>query len=32
MEVNNLDPLDEKWSAFGWNVIEVEDGNDVEQV
>ncbi|MBO7373068.1 MAG: transketolase [Oscillospiraceae bacterium] len=32
MEVNNLDPLDEKWSAFGWNVIDVEDGNDVEQV
>ena len=32
MEVNDLDPLAEKWSAFGWNVIDVEDGNDVEQV
>ena len=32
MEVNNLDPLPEKWAAFGWNVIDVEDGNDVEQV
>ena len=32
MEVNDLDPLPEKWAAFGWNVIDVEDGNDVEQV
>ena len=31
-EINDVAPLDEKWSAFGWNVIEVEDGNDVEQV
>ena len=31
-KVNNIAPLDEKWAAFGWNVIEVEDGNDVEQV
>ena len=31
-EVNDLDPLCDKWAAFGWNVIEVEDGNDVEQV
>ncbi|MCR5664279.1 MAG: transketolase [Oscillospiraceae bacterium] len=31
-EVNDIAPLDEKWVAFGWNVIDVEDGNDVEQV
>jgi len=31
-EVCGLDPLADKWAAFGWNVIEVEDGNDVEQV
>ena len=24
--------LAEKWAAFGWNVIDVEDGNDIEQV
>ena len=29
---NDVAPLDEKWAAFGWNVIEVEDGNDVDQV
>ena len=31
-KVNDIAPLAEKWAAFGWNVIEVEDGNDVEQV
>jgi len=31
-EINGVAPLDEKWAAFGWNVIDVEDGNDVEQV
>ena len=31
-KVNDVAPLDEKWAAFGWNVIDVEDGNDVEQV
>ena len=31
-EVNDLAPLGEKWAAFGWNVIDVEDGNDIEQV
>jgi transketolase len=30
--VNDIAPLADKWSAFGWHVIEVEDGNDVEQV
>ena len=31
-EVNSIAPLAEKWAAFGWNVIDVEDGNDIEQV
>ena len=31
-EVNDLDPLCDKWAAFGWNVIDVKDGNDVDQV
>ena len=31
-EVNDIAPLADKWKAFGWNVIEVKDGNDVEQV
>lgn len=31
-EVVALEPLSAKWSAFGWNVIEVADGNDCEQV
>ena len=31
-EVNDIAPLAEKWAAFGWNVIDVEDGNDIEQV
>ena len=31
-KVNDIAPLAEKWDAFGWNVIEVEDGNDVDQV
>ena len=31
-KINDIAPLADKWSAFGWNVIEVEDGNDVEQV
>ena len=31
-EVNGIAPLSEKWAAFGWNVIDVEDGNDIEQV
>ena len=29
-KVNDVAPLAEKWAAFGWNVIEVEDGNDVD--
>ena len=31
-KVNDIAPLAEKWAAFGWNVIDVENGNDVEQV
>lgn len=31
-EVCDIAPLGDKWCAFGWNVIEVEDGNDVDQV
>ena len=31
-QVNDIAPLAEKWAAFGWNVIDVEDGNDIEQV
>ena len=31
-KVNNIAPLAEKWAAFGWNVIEVEDGNDIDAV
>ena len=30
--VNDIAPLADKWTAFGWHVIEVEDGNDVEEV
>lgn len=31
-EVCDIAPLGDKWRAFGWNVIELEDGNDVEAV
>ena len=31
-EVNGIAPLSDKWAAFGWNVIDVEDGNDIDQV
>ena len=31
-KVNDIAPLEKKWAAFGWNVIDVEDGNDAEQV
>lgn len=30
-EVNNLEPLADKWRAFNWHVIEV-DGHNVEQI
>lgn len=31
-EVMALDNLAAKWSGFGWHVISVEDGNDIEQL
>ena len=30
--VNDIAPLAEKWAAFGWNVLEVENGNEVDAV
>lgn len=30
-DVMGLDPLEDKWTSFGWNVITV-DGNDVEKL
>ena len=30
-DVMNLDPLEEKWEAFGWHVIDV-DGHDFNQL
>ena len=31
-EVMRMDPLADKWRAFGWRVIEIADGHDVRQV
>ena len=31
-EIVDVAPLDKKWEAFRWNVINVENGNDVEQI
>ncbi|HHU30106.1 MAG: transketolase [Bacillota bacterium] len=31
-ETVRLEPLADKWEAFGWDVINVEDGNDMEQI
>lgn len=31
-QVNSLSDLSEKWRAFGWNVLTVQDGNDVTQI
>ena len=31
-KVNDIAPLADKWSAFGWNVIDVADGNDVDEI
>ncbi|MFH1479525.1 MAG: transketolase [Candidatus Omnitrophota bacterium] len=30
-EVKNIEPLDEKWKAFGWHVIEI-DGHNLKEV
>jgi transketolase len=31
-DINRIDPIDQKWKAFGWNVISVADGNDTAQI
>ncbi len=31
-EIMNIDPLDKKMEAFGWNVLNIADGNDMQQV
>ena len=31
-DIMRMDPLPEKWRAFGWHVIEIADGHDVGQV
>ena len=31
-DICGIEPLDKKWEAFGWNVINVEDGNNCEQI
>ncbi len=31
-QVMNIDPLRPKLEAFGWDVLEIQDGNDVKQV
>lgn len=31
-EVMGIAPLDKKWDAFGWNVINVVDGHDVNEI
>ena len=31
-DIMNIDPVEDKVKAFGWNVINVEDGNDMSQV
>ena len=31
-EIMNIDPLDKRLEAFGWDVINIADGNDMKQV
>lgn len=31
-DICSLDPLDDKWKAFGWNVINVDDGNNCDKI
>jgi len=31
-DINRVEPLVDKWAAFGWNVIEVKDGHDVDAI
>ena len=30
--VMSLEPLADKWEAFGWEVLELKDGNDMKQI
>ncbi|MDR1130962.1 MAG: transketolase [Oscillospiraceae bacterium] len=31
-DINGLEPVGDKWAAFGWNVLDVPDGNDTAQI
>jgi len=31
-EINSIEPVADKWAAFGWHVINVADGHEVAQV
>ncbi|MDF2504722.1 transketolase [Clostridium sp.] len=31
-DINNLESLQDKWKSFGWNVINVIDGHDIEEI
>ena len=31
-EVCSIEPVAEKWKAFGWHVIEVKNGNSCEEI
>lgn len=31
-DICSIDPLDKKWEAFGWNVINVENGNSCDEI
>ena len=31
-DICNIDPIDKKWEAFGWNVIIVDNGNSCEEI
>ena len=31
-EIMGIDPLPEKWRAFGWHVIEIADGHSIQQM
>lgn len=31
-DVCDIEPIEDKWKAFGWNVISVNNGNDCEEI
>lgn len=31
-DICNLEPLSKKWEAFNWNVIEIQDGNNCDEI